>query len=122
MLGGIAHLFMIHPSIIRGRLSLGSFTKLCVIAALGVLPVIAILFVVAFLLGVARSPTPGHAFQSSLSQLVMLWPIVLFQIVGGVVSTVLTGLFAGVCGFPFYSWLCRRRGGIYLRGSFPDII
>lgn len=113
---------MTPPSIIRGKLSLGSFTKLCVIAAMGVLPVVAILFIFAFLIGVARSPTPGHAFESALSQLVMLWPIVLFQIVGGIVSTILTGLFAGFCGYPFYSWLCRRRGGMYLKGGFSEII
>ena len=52
--------FMISPNLVQGRLSLGSYIKIFVIGSIGMLPVLAVLFGLAWdRLVPARS---GHAF------------------------------------------------------------
>jgi hypothetical protein len=106
---------MTPPNIVQGRLSLGSFIKLSVIAAIGLLPVLAVLFGSAFLIGFARHDRP--ASQEDMLVLA-LWPILLLKVLTSALSIVLSGVFAGLCGYPFYAWLCHRRGGIILKGQF----
>ena len=103
-------------SIVIGRLSLSSFVKLCVIASLGVLPVIGLLALVGLGIGLVHSGVPGAAQDFPSPSLV--WYVVLLKIGSIICSTLLTGAFFGLAGYPFYSWLCRHRGGIILRGGF----
>jgi hypothetical protein len=106
---------MTSPNIVHGRLSLGSFIKLSVIAAIGLLPVLAVFFGLAILIGFARRDHP--ASQDDMLVLA-LWPLLLLKVIASALSIVLSGAFSGLCGYPFYAWLCRRRGGIILKGEF----
>ena len=103
-------------STVIGRLSLSSFVKLFMIAALGVLPVFGLLTLMALGIGVVRSVRPLTV--QDLPPDAFMWFMLLVQVGGFIVSTLLTGAFFGVAGYPLYSWLCRRRGGIVLRGRF----
>jgi len=47
-----------------------------------------------------------------------LWPLLLLKVIFSAASVVSSGFFAGLCGYPFYAWRCRRRGGIVLKGKF----
>jgi hypothetical protein len=53
---------------------------------------------------------------------VALWPLLLLKVVTTAVNVVLSGFFAGLCGYPFYAWLCRRGCGIVLKGKFEVIL
>lgn len=107
--------FMTPQKVAQGKLSLGSFIKLTVIASIGCLPVLGVLFGVAFLIGLAR----GHHTASSHDfPIFVLWPLLLLKVITSAVSAVASGFFAGLCGYPFYAWLCRRRGGVILNGKF----
>lgn len=102
-------------SIAHGILSLGSFIKLSVIAAIGCLPVLAVLYCLAILAGLAR----GHHTASSVDfPILTLWPLLLLKVIHVAVTAVVSGFFAGLFGYPFYAWLCRRPGGIVLKGKF----
>jgi hypothetical protein len=107
---------MTPPNIAHGRLSLGSFVKLSVIASVGCLPVLVIVFGLAFFVGLTRGhhpTTPDEAVGLAL------WPLfLLLKGITSVFSVVLSGFFAGLCGYPFYAWLCGRRGGVILKGKF----
>jgi hypothetical protein len=110
---------MTSPNIVQGRLSLGSFIKLSVIAAIGLLPVLAIFYGLVVFISLARghhSTNPGDIPDDLL--VFALWPLLLLKVVTTAVSVVLSGFFAGLCGYPFYAWLSRRRGGIVLKGKF----
>ncbi len=114
-LGGYITQLMTPPNIAHGRLSLGSFIKLSVIAAFGCLPVLAVLFGVAVLV---ELPFGHHSANGDEMLVMALWPLLLLKAVFSAVSIVSSGFFAGLCGYPFYAWLCRRRGGIVLKGKF----
>jgi hypothetical protein len=103
-------------NIARGTLSLGSFIKLSVIAAIGCLPVVGVLFALAFLVGLVR----GHHHTTSPDDfpMLILMPLLLLKVVLSAMSIVISGFFSGLCSYPFYAWLCRRRGGIVLNGRF----
>ncbi|MFO1477896.1 MAG: hypothetical protein U1F98_14775 [Verrucomicrobiota bacterium] len=94
----------------KGRLSLGSFIKLSVIASIGCVPIPAVLFGLAFLAGLAYGP----AHSDDLSSLV--WLLLFLKFIASAVSIAISGFLAGLLGYPFYSWLCHRRGGIVLNG------
>jgi hypothetical protein len=106
---------MTSANIVHGRLSLGSFIKLSVLAAIGLLPVLAVFFGLAFLTGLARG---HHATSPDDLPIIVLWPLILLKVITSAVSVVLSGFFAGLCGYPLYAWLCSRRGGIILKGEF----
>lgn len=99
----------------HGILSLGSFIKLSVIAAIGCLPVLAVLYGLAFLFGLARS---HHTASSADFPVLVLWPFLLLKVFYFAVTAVVSGFFAGLFGYPFYTWLCRRPGGVVLKGKF----
>lgn len=104
-------------STVIGKLSLSSFVKLCVIAALGVLPVMGLVLIVCLMIGLIRSAwavIPMTDFQPTSSFILVF----LSEVVGVILPTILTGVFFGFAGYPFYSWLCRRRCGIELKGYF----
>jgi hypothetical protein len=109
---------MTPANIAHGRLSLGSFIKLSVIASIGCLPILAVLFGFAVLIGLARG---NHSADADDMLAFTLWPLLLLKVFTSAVSVVLSGFFAGLCGYPFYAWLCRRRGGLVLKGKF-DVI
>ena len=115
---------MTSPNLVQGQLSLGSFIKLSVVAAIGMLPVLAFLYGVALLVSLARGVTVdfGGGSLVPVSQLWPLWPLLLLKAVAGAVSIVLSGPFCGLCSYPFYAWLCRRRIGVVLKGKFDVIL
>jgi len=84
-------------------------------AAIGCLPVLAVIYGLAILIGLAR----GHHSTDGDDMLVFaLWPLLLLKVIFSAASVVSSGFFAGLCGYPFYAWRCRRRGGIVLKGKF----
>ena len=106
---------MTPPNVAHGTLSLGSFIKLSLIAAIGCLPVLAVFYGLAFLTDLARGHQAASPDGFPISS---LWPLLLLKIVIKSLSVVASGFFAGLCGYPFYAWLCRRRGGLALKGRF----
>lgn len=114
---------MTSPNILQGRLSLGSFIKLSVIAAIGSLPVVAIVYGLAVCIGLARghhSASPGDMPDDVL--ILALWPLFLLKAISTAAGIVLSGFFAGLCGYPFYAWVCRRGCGVVLKGKFEVIL
>ena len=110
---------MTSSNIVHGRLSLGSFIKLSVIAAIGMLPVLAIICGVAVLLGVARGHHSANSNMPDDFPAVLFWALLSLKAFAEALSIVIGGFFAGLCGYPFYSWLCRRKpGGVILKGQF----
>jgi len=109
---------MTTPNLVQGQLSLGSYVKLSVIAAIGILPVLAVIcgiyFVVALIHVGAPTDPPGLALA--------LWPLLLFKVVAEAVTIVLSGFFMGLFSYPFYAWLCRRWGGVILKGKFEVML
>jgi hypothetical protein len=104
-----------HRRIAHGTLSHDSFFKLSVIAAIGCLPVLTVLCVLAFLVGLAR----GHNSADVADVLVFrVWRPLLLNVIKSAVIVAGSGFLAGLCGYSFYAWLCRRRGGIVLKGAF----
>jgi hypothetical protein len=99
-----------------GRLSLASFVKISMLAALGTLPVIGALCLVTLSIGFVRTGFDISALE--LPPLGFSIFILLFQVIAFSVSMLLTAAISGLAGYPFYSWLCRRRDGIILRGKF----
>jgi hypothetical protein len=49
---------------------------------------------------------------------VALSPLLLLKVITSALRVVLSGFFAGLFGYPFNFWLCRRHGGIILKGKF----
>ena len=96
-LGGYITQLMTPPNIVHGRLSLGSFIKLSVMAAIGCLPVLAVIYGLAILIGLAR----GHHSTDGDDMLVFaLWPLLLLKVIFSAASVVSSGFFAGLCGYP----------------------
>lgn len=96
------------PNIAHGRLSLGSFIKLSVIAAIGCWPVLAILYGLIYFLG-------DHQSVGGVGVVMLVFAL---WVITSAVGAVGSGFLAGLCGYPFYAWLCRQRGGIVLKGKF----
>ncbi len=105
-------------SAVRCKLSLGSFIKVCVIAAVGALPILALAFLAAIVIGALKAAITGKIAEFPFGG--FEWLIAIAKVAFFAFNTVLTGAFFGLVGYPVYSWLCRRRGGIILRGAFPD--
>ena len=105
-------------STVRCRLSLGSFIKLCAIAAIGTLPILALVLLVAIIIGALKTAFTGQITEFPFGG--FEWLIAALKVAAVALNVVLTGAFFGLVSYPVYSWLCRRRGGIVLRGTFPD--
>jgi hypothetical protein len=99
-------------TIVRCKLSFGSFVKLSVIVSIGVLPVLALL------VGGAILIHPGQILGLSFSSLTILSTAAAFEAAGFVFSTIVAGIVGGALSYPFYWWLCRKRGGLILKGNF----
>ena len=105
---------MTPPNIAHGKISLGSFIKLSVIASIGCLPVFAALYGVALLVGlrevitrqiqmngwsgvVAASPFKGHLFSGEYCTFWLsvwfVWLSILFLVVRSACGIVLKGKF-----------------------------
>ncbi|HEV2692908.1 MAG TPA: hypothetical protein VG347_08445 [Verrucomicrobiae bacterium] len=115
---------MTSPNLVQGRLSLGSYIKVFVIGAIGILPVLATFYGIAILVSAARGTNVdlGLGATFPVSGWWHLWPVWLFMALGNAVSIVVSGFFLGLCSYPFYAWLCRRGCGIVLKGKFDVIL
>jgi hypothetical protein len=114
---------MTSPNLVQGRLSLGSYVKLFFIGSIGILPVLVILFCITLLVSLVRGSAIHFGGEASyhVSELLQLWPLGLLLALLEAVSIVASGILLGLFSYPFYAWLCRRRG-IILKGKFEVIL
>jgi hypothetical protein len=115
---------MTSPNLVQGQLSLGSYIKLFVIGSIGILPVMAIICGIVILIKCVRGDTInlGDGVVFPFSDLWHFWPVALVMVLFQAVSIVMSGAFLGLCSYPYYAWLCRRRMGVILRGKFEVIL
>jgi hypothetical protein len=64
----------------------------------------------------------GENTSYHVSELLQLWPVGLLLAFAQAVSIVVSGVLLGLFSYPFYAWLCRRRGGVILRGKFEVML